>query len=110
MRNRNARENEKNKLVSLGGIQLYRSDASPAFPALPYTWKQNLPDVDVEIIVPKGTRARDLAVDIGRKKLSVGLKNKEPIMSGELCREIKIEDSTWTLGLYLTPRVNNGPF
>lgn len=60
-------------------------------------------DVDIEVIVPKGTRARDVAVDIGRKKLSIGLKNQEPVMSGELCREIKIEDSTWTIGLYLHP-------
>jgi len=87
-----------------------RSDAPPALPALPYIWTQKLMDVDVEVIVPKGTRARDVAVDIGRKKLSIGLKNKEPIMSGELCREIKIEDSTWTIGLYRPPRVNNGPF
>jgi len=65
--------------------------------ALPYTWSQKLVDVDIEVSVPKGTRARDVAVDIGRQKLSIGLKNQEPIMSGELCREIKIEDSTWTL-------------
>lgn len=103
MRNRNARENEKNKLVSLNHTERPRSDASPAFPALPYTWTQKLMDVDIEVAVPKGTRARDVAVDIGRKKLSIGLKNQEPVMSGELCREIKIEDSTWTLGLYLHP-------
>lgn len=48
--------------------------------------------------VPKGTRARDLNVVIQKKKLSVGLKGKEPIMAGELCKEIKMEDSTWTLG------------
>ena len=50
--------------------------------------------------MPKGTRARDVTVIIGKKKLSVGLKNKEPIISGELCKEIKLEDSTWTIGLY----------
>ena len=99
-RNRNARENEKSKLVSLDDFKLSRSDAPPAFPALPYTWIQKLVDVDIEVAVPKGTRARDVAVDIRRKNLSVGLKNKEPVMSGELCREIKIEDSTWTIGLY----------
>jgi len=101
MRNRNARENEKSKLVSLDLFKLCRSDAPPAFPALPYTWAQKLMDVDVEVPVPKGTRARDVVVVIGRKNLSVGLKNQEPIMSGELCREVKIEDSTWTIGLYL---------
>jgi len=65
--------------------------------ALPYSWTQELGDVDVTVPVPKGTRARDLAVVVERKKLSVGLKGKEPIMAGELCKEIKVEDSTWTL-------------
>jgi len=47
--------------------------------------------------VPKGTRARDLVVVISKKKLSVGFKGKEPILVGDLCQDIKVEDSTWTL-------------
>jgi hypothetical protein len=66
--------------------------------ALPYSWKQELQDVDIVVPVPKGTRARDLVVVIAKKKLSVGLKGKDPIMAGDLCQEIKVEDSTWTLG------------
>ncbi|GJE87673.1 CS-domain-containing protein [Phanerochaete sordida] len=65
--------------------------------ALPYTWKQQLSDVDIEISVPKGTRSKQLDVVIQKNKLSVGLKGQEPIMAGELCKEIKVEDSTWTL-------------
>ncbi|TFK57064.1 CS-domain-containing protein [Heliocybe sulcata] len=65
--------------------------------ALPYTWKQELGDVDVVVPVPKGTRGRDLNVTIAKKKLAVGLKGKDRIMDGELCKEIKVEDSTWTL-------------
>ncbi|KIP11380.1 hypothetical protein PHLGIDRAFT_124793 [Phlebiopsis gigantea 11061_1 CR5-6] len=65
--------------------------------ALPYSWKQQLADADIEIPVPKGTRAKQLDVIIQKKKLSVGLKGQEPIMSGELCKEIKVEDSTWTV-------------
>ncbi|RDX55770.1 nuclear movement protein nudC [Lentinus brumalis] len=65
--------------------------------ALPYKWTQQLGDVDITVPVPKGTRARDLNVVIQKKKLSVGLKGKEPIMAGELCKDIKVEDSTWTL-------------
>lgn len=68
------------------------------FKALPYFWKQQLADVDVEIPVPKGTRGKQLNVVIQKKKLSVGLKGQDPIMSGELCKEIKVEDSTWTIG------------
>ncbi|THH11226.1 hypothetical protein EW145_g819 [Phellinidium pouzarii] len=65
--------------------------------ALPYKWQQQLGDVDITIPVPKGTRARDLNVVIAKKKLSVGLKDQKPIITGELCQEIKVEDSTWTL-------------
>ncbi|KAH9165832.1 nuclear movement protein nudC [Lactarius sanguifluus] len=65
--------------------------------ALPYSWKQSLQDVDVVVPVPKGTRARELVVVISKKKLHVGLKGKDPIMAGDLCQDIKIEESTWTL-------------
>lgn len=65
--------------------------------ALPYTWRQELGEVDVTVPVPTGTRARDLLVVIQKKNLSVGLKGQEKIMGGELCKEIKVEDSTWTL-------------
>jgi hypothetical protein len=75
-----------------------RSDHGQRLIALPYKWKQELGEVDITIPVPKGTRARDLAVVIQKKKLSVGLKGKDKIMEGELCKEIKLEESTWTLG------------
>jgi hypothetical protein len=48
--------------------------------------------------VPKGTRAKDLNVSIKKKSLAVGLKGKEAILTGELCKEIKVDDSTWTVG------------
>jgi hypothetical protein len=66
--------------------------------ALPYSWTQQLQDVDVVVPVPKGTRARDLTIRIEKKKLSVGLKGQEPIMAGDLCQDIKVDDSTWTVG------------
>lgn len=65
--------------------------------ALPYEWKQELGEVDVIVPVPKGTKSRDLVVTLQKKKLAVGLKGKEKILEGELCKPIKIEDSTWLL-------------
>ncbi|ESK97915.1 nuclear movement protein [Moniliophthora roreri MCA 2997] len=65
--------------------------------ALPYKWTQVLGEVDITVPVSKGTRARDLIVTIQKKKLSVGLKGQDKILEGELCKEIKVEDSTWTL-------------
>ncbi|KAG7450576.1 nuclear movement protein nudC [Guyanagaster necrorhizus] len=64
---------------------------------LPYTWTQELSEVDIVVPIPKGTRGRDVSVTIQKKKLSVGLKGKEKILDGELCKEIKVDDSTWTL-------------
>ena len=64
---------------------------------LPYSWTQELGEVDITVAVPQGTRGKDLAITIQKKKLSVGLKGQEPLMAGELCKEIKVEDSTWTL-------------
>lgn len=68
---------------------------------MPYTWRQELGDLDLVVPVAKGTRARDLSVTIQKKKLSVGLKGKDPILNGELCKDIKVEESTWTVGQYL---------
>ncbi|KNZ61354.1 hypothetical protein VP01_1412g1 [Puccinia sorghi] len=65
--------------------------------ALPFTWKQSLQDVSLVIPVPPGTKARDLIVDMKKSKLLVGLKGQEPILDGKLCKEIKLEESTWTL-------------
>jgi len=65
--------------------------------ALPYKWTQTLEYVDLVIPVPPGTRARDLLVKIDRKKLTAGLKGKEPFISGELFKDVKVDDSTWSL-------------
>ncbi|RKP03530.1 hypothetical protein CXG81DRAFT_16912 [Caulochytrium protostelioides] len=65
--------------------------------ALPYKWRQTLTDVDITIAVPKGTRGRDVVVDIKRDQLTAGLKGQEPVMKGTLCAQVKLEDSTWTI-------------
>ncbi|KAF8530972.1 nuclear movement protein nudC [Gautieria morchelliformis] len=65
--------------------------------ALPYTWKQELGELSLIVPVPKGTRAKNLDVVMHRKKLRVGLKGQDPILDGELCKEIKVDDSTWSL-------------
>ncbi|KAH6917516.1 nuclear movement protein nudC [Coprinopsis sp. MPI-PUGE-AT-0042] len=64
---------------------------------LPYKWTQELGEIDIAVPVPQGTRGKDLIVEIKKKKLRVGLKGQEPIMDGDLCKEIKVDDSTWTL-------------
>ena len=68
--------------------------------ALPYSWTQELGEVDITVPVPQGTRGADLAVVLRKKKLRLALKGLDPILDGELCKEIKVEDSTWTIRKY----------
>lgn len=43
-------------------------------------------EVEVRVPVPKGTRSRDLIVEIKPKYLKVGLKGKPPLVDGELSK------------------------
>lgn len=62
-----------------------------------YTWSQTLKEVEIIVPVKKGTRGKDLAIDIGKAKLSVALKGSTQLFSGALEHEVKIDDSTWTV-------------
>lgn len=64
-----------------------------------YKWTQTLQEVEVKIPfkINFPLRSRDVQVVIGKKNLSVGIKGQEPIIAGELCAEIKLEDSVWVL-------------
>ncbi|GAB0093862.1 nudC [Sergentomyia squamirostris] len=51
----------------------------------------------VPLNVNFNVRSRDVVVKIGKKSLTVGLKGQEPIINGELCAEVKMEDSVWVI-------------
>ena len=69
--------------------------------ALPYSWRQTLQDVSVTIPVPVGTKSKELSVVIKKKQIIVQIKaTKESLLEGELTKEIKLDDSTWTLGTF----------
>ncbi|KAI8341667.1 HSP20-like chaperone [Chlamydoabsidia padenii] len=76
-------------------IEKAKEDAEQA--ALPYKWRQTLQDVNVTIPVPKGTRGRDLEVVLKKKHIKVALKGQPAILEGELCKDIKLDDSTWSI-------------
>ncbi|KTW30496.1 uncharacterized protein T551_01779 [Pneumocystis jirovecii RU7] len=63
-----------------------------------YQWMQTLGELEVRLPVPHGTRGRDLDVVLEKKKIKVSLRKGELLLEGELSREIKIEESAWTLG------------
>jgi len=67
-------------------------------------WTQTLSEVEVKIRVPKGTKSRDLAIDIKRDSLRVAFKQapKQPGLSavlaeGPLFASIKPNDCFWTV-------------
>lgn len=63
-----------------------------------YNWSQSIKNVDVQIALPKGTKSKQLVVTIKPKHIKVMLKGKdEPILDGELCEKVKVEDSFWSV-------------
>ncbi|RYG67142.1 hypothetical protein EON64_08125, partial [archaeon] len=62
-----------------------------------YVWTQTLSELSVNVPVPPNTKTKMLNVEIQNKRVKVGLKGAEPIMSGELHKRVIVEDSFWTL-------------
>jgi HSP20 family molecular chaperone IbpA len=49
--------------------------------ALPYKWTQTIGDLDITVEVSGNLKGRDLNVDMKKKKLVLGVKGQEPIIS-----------------------------
>lgn len=62
-----------------------------------YTWTQTLKEIELSAPVPQGTRGKDLTIVISKQKLSIALKGQAPLFSGALAKDIKVDDSTWTI-------------
>ncbi|KAJ1033013.1 hypothetical protein NDA16_000292 [Ustilago loliicola] len=77
--------------------QIERAREAAEQAELPYTWKQQLDAVEISVPVPQGTKGRDLVVELKKRKIKVALKGKDAILEGELAKDIKEEDSTWTI-------------
>jgi len=62
-----------------------------------YVWTQTLSDLSIVIDVPRGTKSRELIVDIRNKKLKVAFKNGATIVDGDLYNRCVVDDCCWTL-------------
>jgi len=62
-----------------------------------YHFIQTLAAVDVFVPLAEGVKSRDVLVNITSSSIQLGLKGKDPVLSGKLHERVKVDDSTWTL-------------
>lgn len=62
-----------------------------------YRWTQTLSEVELKVPLSTVVRSRDVVVKITKKSLYVGVKGQPPIIDGELCDDVKTEESMWVL-------------
>lgn len=62
-----------------------------------YSWTQQLPEVNVNVPVPEGTKSRFVVCEIKKDRLKVGLKGQPPIIDGELHKPVKVDDCFWSI-------------
>ena len=87
-----------------------------------YTWTQTLSEVQViidsqKLGLPPGVplKSRDLTVSLTKKKLKIQWKGKEPLVDGELHKEVKTDTFIWTIGdalflFYFPPNFRSNMF
>ncbi|KQK18841.1 protein BOBBER 1 [Brachypodium distachyon] len=62
-----------------------------------YSWTQQLPEVNITVPVPEGTKSRFVVCEIKKNHLKVGLKGQPPIIDGELHKPVKVDDCFWSI-------------
>lgn len=61
-----------------------------------YTWKQTLEEVTISIVLPAGTRGKDVVCKIDNKHLLVKV-NATTVLDGELSQPVKASECTWSI-------------
>jgi hypothetical protein len=65
--------------------------------SLPYKWTQTIKDLDLTIPISATLRARDLDISLTKTHLKVAIKGQNPIIDADFHKQIRVDDSTWTL-------------
>lgn len=89
------KENEEDK-VEEGKL---RPNSGNGADLLHYRWNQTL--AELELRVPFNMsyplKAKHVVCEMRKKYLKIGLKGEPPVIEGNLTKEIKLEESTWTI-------------
>ncbi len=56
--------------------------------------------VSIFVPVPKGLRARDLAIEYTSTHLKFGIKGRDPIVNADLPKRVKTSECMWSLGAF----------
>lgn len=64
-----------------------------------YKWTQTLAELELRVPfnVSYPLKAKHIICDMKKKYLKIGLKGETPVIEGNLTKEIKLEESTWTI-------------
>uniref|UniRef100_A0A7S2AZP6 Nuclear migration protein nudC n=1 Tax=Octactis speculum TaxID=3111310 RepID=A0A7S2AZP6_9STRA len=62
-----------------------------------YAWTQQLPDLQVTVPVPEGTKSKQLTVEITNTRIKVGMKGQTAAVEGKLWKRVIVDDCFWTL-------------
>ena len=68
-----------------------------------YSWTQQLPEVNLSLPLPEGTKSRFVVCEIKKDHLKAGLKGQPPIIDGELHKSVKVDDCFWSIGMNHKP-------
>ncbi|XP_071120449.1 nudC domain-containing protein 2-like isoform X1 [Mytilus edulis] len=59
-------------------------------------WLQTVEDVFVEVLVPEGTKCKEISINIQTKTIKVVVSGKE-VFSGDLHKAVHADEAVWTL-------------
>lgn len=88
-------ENEEDK-VEEGKL---RPNSGNGADLLHYRWTQTLAELELRVpfSVSCPLKAKHIVCEMRKKYLKIGLKGEPPVIEGNLSKEIKLEESTWTI-------------
>ncbi|XP_062233231.1 protein BOBBER 1-like [Phragmites australis] len=88
---------EDNMEVDKEGSNVRQPNAGNGLDLEKYSWTQQLPEINITVPVPQGTKSRFVVCEIKKDHLNVGLKGQPPIIDGELYKPVKVDDCFWSI-------------